>query len=291
MFRRRQPTLTESIEKSLREELEPLWKRGLSAKNIANTLNFGEEGQYKKLKTYHVYYYRTKFELPPRVKRQSGVPRYKHKPDTIEPLSPDEVYNSLNKVYPLDYTIKSTIGKKIMIAKSKMSRAFLWLLYYTPLRKSEIYERSLRDFKIARSEDMGSYILIDLYRKKKIVTEKKPAIKAPFYLSLEAPHTLEVLDWLRYRMEQTNHNMDMLTFPISSWQAWNTVKKVFPDSYPHYYRFKYITDRASDPMIPIEDLLVETDLNIITLRRYMMTGERQRRLAFMRRRATLKVES
>ena len=281
MFRRRQPTLTESVEKTLKEELEPLWKRGLSAKNIASTLNFGEEGQYKKLKLYHVYYYRTKFELPPRVKRQSGIPRYKHRPDSIEPLSPDEVYESLNKVYLLDYPIKS------VVRQSRMSRAFLWLLYYTPLRKSEIYERSLRDFQIAQSKDMGRYILIDLYRKKKIVTENIPARKAPFYLSLDAPHAHEVLDWLRYRMEQVDNNTDMLAFPISSWQAWNIVKKVFPRSYPHYYRFKYITDRASNPMVPIEDLLVETDLNIITLRKYMMTGERQRRLAFMRRRAKL----
>lgn len=281
MFRRRQPTLTESVEETLKEELEPLWNRGLSAKNIAEILNFGDEGQYKKLKVYHVYYYRTKFELPPRVKRQSGIPRYKHRPDSIEPASPDEVYKSLNKVYRLDYPIKS------MVRQSKMSRAFLWVLYYTPLRKSEIYERSLKDFQIARSEDMGSFILIDLYRKKKIVTEKKPAQKAPFYLSLEAPHSVEVLDWLRDRMQQVDHNMDMLAFPISSWQAWSTVKKVFPDAYPHYYRFKYITDRASNPMVPIEDLLVETDLNIMTLRRYMMTGERQRRLAFMRRRQTL----
>jgi len=281
MFRPRQPTLTESVEETLREELEPLWRSRLSAKDIAKTLHFGEEGRYRKLKTYHVYYYRTKFELPPRVKRQSGISRYKHQPDTIEPLSPDEVYESLNKVYLLDFPIKS------MVRQSMMSRAFLWLLYYTPLRKSELYERSLGEFQIARSKEMGSYVLIDLYRKKKIVTEKKPARKVPFYLSLDAPHSHEVLDWLRYRMEQVDNNVDMLAFPISSWQAWNTVKKVFPKSYPHYYRFKYITDRASNPMVPIEDLLVETDLNIITLRRYMMTGERQRRLAFMRRRATL----
>jgi len=299
MFRRRQPVLTKSLEKALKEELEPLWNRGLSGKEIADTLGFSVEGPFKKLKLFHVYYYRSKFKLPPRVVRQSGVSRYKHKPDSIVPLSPDEVYEILNKVYPTDDPIKS------MAKKAKMSRAFIWLLYYTPLRKSEIYERSLGDFKIAETKTMGKYILIDLYRKKKIVTEKKPAIKAPFYLSLDSPHSQEVLDWLLYRMAQIKraeeentkikndkdkHPINRLSFSISSWQAWNTVKKAFPESYPHYYRFRYITSRASDPMIPIEDLLVETDLNIVTLRRYMMTGERQRRLAFMRRRASLRSE-
>jgi len=299
MFRRRQPTLTKSVEETLKKELKSLWSSGLSGKDIAEALNFGDEGPYKKLKLFHVYYYRTKFKLPPRVKRQTGVSRYKHKPDSIKPLSPNEVYESLNKVYRLNHPIKS-IAKQ-----SSMARAFLWLLYYTPLRKSEIYERSLNDFKIAESKDMGKYILIDLYRKKKIVTEKKPAIKAPFYLSLDSPHSQEVLDWLLYRMTQVKraeeenasikndkdkHPINRLVFPLSSWQAWDTVKRAFPESYPHYYRFRYITDRASNPMIPIEDLLVETDLNIVTLRRYMMTGERQRRLAFMRRRASLRSE-
>lgn len=272
MFRPRTPNLTEEVEETLKRELSYYWSRGDSAIKISEALGFGiEGGLYEKLQKYHVYYYRQKFKLPPRVVRKSGVSRYKVKPEDIDPPTYDELLATLDVVYVPDHPIKS------LARKARMCRAYIWMHYYTPLRKSEVYERIISDLEIIQSETLGDYIYIDLYRKKKLAPKK-----SPFYLPINAPSASEIIEWLAERLTETN-DKDALIFPISSWQSWDIVKKVFPDGYPHYWRFKYITDGASDPTVPIEDLLVETDLHILTLRKYMMTGERQRRLALRRR--------
>lgn len=276
MFRPRQPVLNQDLESILKTQLLPLWEKGLSAIEIAKRLGFGKLGPYEKLKDYHVFYYRRKFGLRPRVKRKSGIPRYKHRPEDIDPPSLDELISILDRVYPLNHPFKS------IVRQSKLARAYILIHYYTPLRKSEVYERSLKEFKIGKSRDLGKYLIIDLYRKKKIVDQKHPAKKMPVLLDLESPHANEILDWMTERLQEAEDNKQ-LVFPISSWQAWNIIKKAFPEMYPHYWRFKYITDRASNPMIPIEDLLADTDLHILTLRKYLMTGERQIQLSYIRR--------
>jgi len=275
--------LSPELEGTLKIQLTPLWDRGIPAKEIAQRLLFGEPGPYEKLKDYHIWYYRKKMGMRARVRRKSGISRYKVRPEEINAPPMEELIPTLSRVYPLDDKIKS------IERKNKMAWAYILLHYYTPLRKSEIYERTIKDFKVGTSPYLGNYLVIDLFRKKKIVDQKHPPKKAPFYIDTNAPYVNKILDWMNVRIHETGDDKQLL-FPISSWQAWNIMKRAFSDLYPHYWRFKYITDRASNPSVPIEDLLVDTDLHILTLRKYLMTGEIQRQRSFLRRKRDMAQE-
>jgi hypothetical protein len=269
----RQPLLSKDVLNALKEDLIPLWDEGLSAEEIADRLEFGKY-PYEDLKTYHVWYYRKQFGCQ---KRKGGIekgkPRYNVKPDVIEPPTIQEIEAKLNEVYPL---LKNNAGATDL--NTLMVRAYIWLHRYSPLRKSEIYERELGDFYI--DEKAKILTLQNFIRKKKL---KGKAKEAPFLIPLDYPHVMdEIVTYLVRRIERTQDS-SAKAFPMSGWVAWNRMKKAFPDMYPHYWRFKYITESASDPNVPIEDLLADTDLNLLTLRRYMMTGERQRLASLQRR--------
>lgn len=177
-------------------------------------------------------------------------------------------------VYPL---LKNREGN--VDINNLMYRSYIWLHRYSPLRKSELYERKLEDFVVDEKEKI--LIIENFIRKKKL---KGKAKEIPFYIPLEYPHVVdEIVKYLVKKMEREK-DPKQRAFPFSGWVAWNRMKKAFPNSYCHFWRFRYITEAASDPNVPIEDLLADTDLNILTLRKYMMTGERQRLSSLRRRR-------
>lgn len=253
----RKPVLDIETEKTLKSDLQRLWREKKKASEIARILGFGLEGsEYQNLKPYHVYYYRKKFGLLKRRESpiKKGTSRYKTKQTEVMP------FNVFEKLLN-DGLSKRTFFQRRM-------RSYLILHYWTPLRKSEIYERTADDFEIK-----NSFLIIHLLRKKK---RYNPSIKdEPLSVPLALPLMDEVVDWLKNK-EWFNPITNPKNRPwnISNVTAWNYVKRVFPLHYPHFFRFNWITDALNDPETTITELRSKTGLHIITINNYIMSSIR-----------------
>ena len=172
----RQPLLNEEVEAQLMAEMKPLWLQGMPAEvgglpgkklkcsEIAEKLNFGkekieiidEEGKvqkvdnpYAKLKAEYVPYYRLKFakaepdSFPLRQKPRFAQGEHRYK------VSPTDLMNQLRITNPKKFV--KLLNEKVPELDSfyyRRCRSFLLTLYYTPLRSSEIYERTINDFAL-----------------------------------------------------------------------------------------------------------------------------------------------
>jgi len=265
----RQPYLTDVVENELKQVLSKLWtlkdgkKYRYSANQISIILKFGKKGhKYEKLKPHSVYHYRSKFGLPSRKPQtmhtiteggRTRTTRYAHQPkDVMKSMqdSPDTYLEKISETYPLDIiesfrpiwdqikTEKQEILKQIY-RNNLMYSAYNIVQMYSPLRKSEIYERSFHDIStIVDSETKVEYLTIGLFRKKKGEHNQQ---YLPYDLKVDNPGMDIVLKWLEYRRKEIENDAELI-FPITSWDAWNSVKKIDPEAYPHYFRFEYITE-------------------------------------------------
>jgi hypothetical protein len=258
----RQPLLKPEIEEKLEADLEPLWTDGLTAKQIAERLEFGTpEGTYKKLKPMHVYFYREKFGFR---RRKKGIkknrPRYKDKQDTTMDFT--EFQETLNDKVP-----------KSDDPKVKRKRAYLILSFWTPLRKSEIIERVRKDFT-----RRGGRLKINLYRKKKFY--RKNAESEPFFLPLSTPMLDEVVDWIFGTVDgEKRFQPDERPFNFTGWTAWKYVHDVFDGLYPHFFRFDWVTkaiENADNVAAIIPELLRDTGMDVLTIMSYVMKNPKQR---------------
>lgn len=278
----RSPKLKPEIEAQLKEELHPLWLAGYKAADIAERLRFGDpDTNYAKLKPYHVYFYRLKFNFrrrrnPPRSK---GQRRYKVKQNETMPY---EVFVE---------TLNAKVAEDLDPSYRQRKRAFLILLFWTPLRTTELTDRLRKDFSIKRG-----LLKIDLYRKKKFY---RPGDKTePFYLRLEYPLVAEVVDWIFGKDNGKDRFLpNERPFNFTRWTAWNYVREVFESYYCHFFRFDYITkavDDSTDPGKLITDLLRDTGLDLETVTTYIMDNERyrtalnDRQLELLKQRGTIK---
>jgi integrase len=278
---KRSPKLKPQIEEQLAEQMKPLWNGGNTARQIANKLNFGVlNSPYEELKLFHVWFYRSKFnkgrqfkgkkgestdhlarfknEFPKRKGHgiQKGKPRYKVKLEKT--MSFQEFKILLNSKLP-----KSN-------PENAVRRAFLILLYWTMLRKTEITERLRKDFVL---NDDKTILTINLQRKKKLY--KNPTDLEPFNLTLESREERlldEVLDWLRHFKPNER------PFNFSAVTAWRYTKALDQRFYCHYFRFNYITKAVENVNDPkklgelIKELLKETGLDLQTVTGYVMAG-------------------
>ena len=296
----RAPLLSPEMECKLRAELTPLWLRQMDGKyvytadEIAEILEFGKErSPYEKLKRgrVNVYNYRIKFDLPPRKKQivheitQGGGTRnsrYKTQPSELmdRAISPEEYLDKIKEAYPLDFldrldgvwedlAIEERVDLRLMARDNLMYAAYNIILMYSPLRKSEIYERTLADLVRKRNIRGVDVLSIELYRKKK--GDNNPMF-LPYDIRADYPGMEIVFKWLQVRREEVHGDETQLVFPISSYQAWASVKKVDPDAYPHYFRFKYITEELSKPGYSIKRVRDDTGLHISTIDRYLASG-------------------
>lgn len=299
--------LKPDVETALAKQMLPLWRADFTAEQIMKELDFGEpflvikhkrvDNPYIKLQKFHVWNYRTKFnkgkekhlkrfknKFKPR--EGHGIPkgqsRYKDKQD--ETMSFTEFRNTLDAELPL---IEGIDQKYCNFIQRK--RAFLITLFWCPLRKSEVYERVEKDFKI-----MGDALKINLYRKKKYY--KLGAKTEPFFLKLQIPLVNEVVNWVlkskkEWKVPLVDKEGNIVTddngkpilnrhpFNFNSWTAWHYVKTIFPNKTCHYFRFNWITkaiSNARDPRYIINELLIDTGLNIQTVRSYIMDNPRFR---------------
>ncbi len=299
----RKPLLNEAKEKHLIKQMHPLWLQGmpgglpdkmLKGSEISKILHFGKatiitpEGNeiknpYSKVKENYVPFYRSKFEtlhqkypkqyplsFPPRTKPRfaKGEPRYKVHPETLMDNlvnlhleNPRNFLKILNKKVP--YFKLSTENKKI--------RSYLIIHYYTPLRVSEILERSINDYQITENN-----VTISLLRKKKKhkPTDLMEPISIPrvFPLVNELVQYLQDEDWktiIKHNKKVTIYNLKPFNFCSESARLF--VKKFHPDLYPHWFRFFYVTNLATDANVGIAELRSKTRLSLTALNEYLKT--------------------
>lgn len=285
----RSPKLKPEIEEQLRIKMKPRWDKGDSGEVIAYHLGFGEpkfiewmkldkdfkvDERFEKLRKYHVWFYRHKWEklhqekpedyplsFPPRGKPRPKGSRYNVKHKKV--MSFEMFERMLNeKVAKFKFPAKNKDE-----SYCQRVRALCILLFWTPLRCSEIIKRTRENFEID-----DEVITIDLYRMKKYYAPNKPT--EPFYLRTTYPLVDEVVDYLNSIVDP-----DERPFPITRWTAWNDVRQVFPTYYPHHFRFSYITrsvNNAKDAGQLISALLGDTGLDISTVNEYIMVNPRFR---------------
>jgi hypothetical protein len=272
----RQPLLNAKEEAELKAKMEPLWAEGMKGREIAEELGFGKPGVYEKLKTNYIFYYRLKFNndeknpghFPPRNDPPFTEHRYKKTPRELKLMSPEVFIQTLNAKLSL-------ISKLFSV---KRARAYLILHYWSPLRSSEIYERTINDFEITKDE-----IIIHLLRKKKHSHKEKDE---PIDIPRALPLVNEVVEWLEdgewkekkvkviTKSGKVKHVLSDRPFHFGKDTANKYVKEVFADHYPHYFRFNFITDGADDPDTTIDELKAKTRLTLAALEEYIITEEK-----------------
>lgn len=284
----RSPVLKPEIEVQLAEQMKILWNTGHNARQIVEKLHFGEPmingepNPYAKLKKYHVWFYRSKFNKGSFINK-SGVLTYPHLklfknkfPKHIgSGISPGQSrYKSKHKEIMPFSEFKAKLNEKLPYCSAentKKIRAFLILQYWTPLRRSEILERLRKDFEL--SED-GTILTINLQRKKKYY--RPNAEPEPFDLTLENKEETmldEVFQWIKhFRLNDRPFNFSGVT-------AWRYTNYVFPGYYSHFWRFNYITKairNSEHPERMTAELLKDTGLDLTTVNYYIMADPRMK---------------
>ena len=200
----RQPLLNKEKEADLKSKLEPLWAEGLSGMQIAKQLKFGHPGTaFESLQPRYVYFYRQKFNLPlrakPRFKKKNniGIPehRYKNTPEELGLMTPETFIAKLNEMLPRNES-------------SEPQRCFLIILYWTPLRESEIFDRvqnmPIEDGKVRNNfEILPDKLTIHLLRKKKKYHKEADE---PIDIPRVFPLVEEVIEYLQSKSWERTFN-------------------------------------------------------------------------------------
>lgn len=270
---KRQDLLEPEVQEQLKDEMAEYWSAGLKGRQIAEVLEFGVPGSiYELIKPEYFYYFRQKFGLPRRNENPpfaQGEQRYKVLPDDLGLMSVEEFVDTLNKKLNFD----SPYARK--------ARSFLLMLYFSPLRVSEIYERVYakedKDFTISKDK-----ITVHLLRKKKKHHKKKDEpINIPRVLPLveELVQYLQNKEWkVEKEVEDENGEektvLNLRPWDISHDTARNFVKEVFPNHYPHFFRYNWISEEFDQPGATTLELKSKTMLTAGALEKYLITEKK-----------------
>lgn len=272
---KRTAKLSREVEDQLQSQLSKLIPQGISAKQIARELHFGEPGMYAILKVPDVWAYRGKFndpelmekrgykpfgKFPGKRGRKKGCSHYNDKREKTMSLT--EFKDRLNS--------STTPPGKTGYNKdyNRRKRAYLILQYWSVLRKSELYERKRKDFTIE-----GDLLKIMLLRKKKFHKLKEYRVDAPqepFYIPLTDAKEMmmnEVVSWI------DSWGAEERPFDFDGGTAWNYTREVFPGLYPHFFRADWISKtiaKTNDTEGLISKLLKDTRMDIRTIINYIL---------------------
>lgn len=277
MSYRREPLLKPEEEEQLKVEMSKWWDLELRGNQIAEILQFGEKNTlYEKVKPNYFYYYRQKFDLP--IHKEPSFPkgshRYKFLPEDIKKrygiITPRQFVQLLDQSLPQDS------------AYARTARAFNIALYNTLLRSSELYERKITDFYWAPDYP---YLRIDLLRKKKHKHKNDESFEIPrdetSPLIEELITYLNNQEWkkpLKNKRGQVLTNNGETLYNLRPWNicyntARNYAKELGEEFYCHFFRFRWITDRASRPETTIAHLESTSHLTLDALKEYIVTDQ------------------
>jgi len=179
------------------------------------------------------------------------------------------------------------IQNKVAAAKPRMNRetlAYFWLLYYSGVRKSELYERTIEDCSVSET-----HFIIDFHQRKKHGAEV-PALKFPLWF----PGMKVIIDQLekarskkasRKLIERTVKGVRSTKRLRARWlfphvhRAWALVivKEILGSQYyPHFLRLNRITEMCSDPELSLTRLKSFTGIKSLdALQSYLGVSERE----------------
>lgn len=144
-------------------------------------------------------------------------------------------YKDGKKTVQMDFQdFSKALNRKDCFVSPLRDKSFLALLFWTGLRKSEILERTKKDFTIK-----GGKLFID-------APPKKGGKRLKLKIDVDLPFVDLILKQIS-KARKTKADPKRHVWPISAWTAWKIVKRVFPNHYPHYFRLNRATTFLNDP--------------------------------------------
>lgn len=154
------------------------------------------------------------------------------------------------------------IQDKVFEAAGRLTRealAFFWLLYYTGVRKSELYERTVEDCSVSET-----HLIIDFHQRKKGSAEVPP-LEIPLWFpgmnlvcgqlkkARERRKSKKLIERTVKGVRSTKRLRARWLFPhVAARWAQVIVKEILGDQYyPHFLRLNRITEICSDPNVSI----------------------------------------
>jgi integrase len=176
-------------------------------------------------------------------------------------------------------------------ARSKLTlegEAFFWLLYYSGVRKSELYERVVDDCQLTET-----HLIIDFQQRKK-GSMKAPPLEFPLWFpglecvceqlrsSRNRKPKRKLIERTRDGVRSTERVRARWLFPhVQSRWAQIIVKKVLGSQYyPHFLRLNRITEICSDPDANIARIRSFTGIRTIrVIEGYLGTSRKEQKKA------------
>ena len=252
-----QSLLNPEEEQELKAKIADYWMlKGRDGKplmtgiQIAQKLRFGEtDGPYPFLDPEYIYFFREKFDLPVRREYRGYPHRYKNKQE--EPIDLTEQIRRIDGLPDFGF-------------HAKRRRSFNILDFWTGLRAMEIIMLKMGDITVD-----GDRIVINAFRLKKNRKLPREAKIYPLELRTKWPFVECLVDWFERFPSPEEH-----PFEMNRWTAWNYVKQLWPEGYPHMYRFNRITALCDDPRFSITEIRAWTGLHIVTINNYISKSGR-----------------
>ena len=182
------------------------------------------------------------------------------------------------------------IQEKVTAAKGRVNRealAYFWLLYYVGCRKSELYERTVRECQITETN-----FILEITRKKG--SEQTPPIRLPLWFpgmnivceQLEKARSYKKKKKLieRYHKGEriTTRIRDRWLFPhVAARWAQIIIKEILGSQYyPHFLRLNRITELCSDKDVTISMIKSYTGIRSLkTIQKYIGTSKKEQKKA------------
>ena len=183
------------------------------------------------------------------------------------------------------------IQEKVSQAESRLARealAYFWLLYYSGVRKSELYERTVEDCSVSET-----HLILDFHRRKKGSAEV-PALEIPLWfpgMNLVCGQLKKARERRSSRklIERTVKGVRSRERMRARWlfphvhRAWALVivKEILGSQYyPHFLRLNRITELCSDPEVSISMIKSYTGIRSLkTIQGYIGTSKKEQKKA------------
>jgi hypothetical protein len=131
----------------------------------------------------------------------------------------------------------------------------------------------------------GDRIVINAFRLKKNRKLPREAKIYPIELRTKWPFMGGLVNWF-----ERFPNPEDRPFDMHRQTAWDYVKYLHPDGYPHMYRFNRITAMCDDPRFNIAEIRAWTGLHLVTINNYISKSKRYATQAADKMTATINEE-
>jgi len=183
------------------------------------------------------------------------------------------------------------IQDKVFQAESRLTRealAFFWLAYYTGVRKSELYERTVEDCFVSET-----HFILDFHQRKK-GSAQVPALEIPLWFpgmnlvcgplkkARERRSSKKLIERTVKGVRSTKRLRARWLFPhVAARWAQVIVKEILGSQYyPHFLRLNRITELCSDKDVTISMIKSYTGIRSLkTIQKYIGTSKKEQKKA------------